>query len=264
MVFTTPDSIVEGCWRRVCPLYGFDERDRIYLRGSAVPFELEGFQFLITAGHVCMASDGTPTPLFTVGENMRRWPLTGIRGAWQHMPGSHDIDVAVIGLDSECAADLGQRYLFVSQAQTAPVDTSSEDVYMIAGYPHSRNKTSYRGGTVSVSATATCLITPYIQDPLRIPATDKTEEHHFGLMVPAQPIRRYTGGQFGLPSVAGMSGGGVWRLEVDANVRLLGEPRLAGIGIEFHRQYQCFVAARIDVVIPLANDLRERIRDETV
>lgn len=52
-----------------------------------------------------------------------------------------------------------------------------------------------------------------------------------------------------------MSGGGVWRLEINLSSGLATTPLLVGIGIEHHRTEETFVVSRIQNAIPLAHDL---------
>jgi hypothetical protein len=54
-----------------------------------------------------------------------------------------------------------------------------------------------------------------------------------------------------------MSGGGVWRVEIDTVQRLAKTPSLVGIGVEYHNSRKTFVATRIQAVSPLAWDLAD-------
>src|ERR1019366_6463244 len=91
-------AIGETIHRRICPLYTFDNRNRIHIAGSGVPFRAGEFRFLLTAAHVCFDSSKTPVPLFTMGSERPR-ALCGRRGAWEYIPGkTPDIDLSVIAL----------------------------------------------------------------------------------------------------------------------------------------------------------------------
>lgn len=54
-----------------------------------------------------------------------------------------------------------------------------------------------------------------------------------------------------------MSGGGIWRLDIDIPNRLATTPLLVGIGIEHHKSKGIFVATRVQQAIPLLQDLIE-------
>ena len=48
-------TIIDTMYGRVRPLYGQDDRRRVQLLGSAVPFGSGQSSFLITAGHIVKA-----------------------------------------------------------------------------------------------------------------------------------------------------------------------------------------------------------------
>ena len=52
-----------------------------------------------------------------------------------------------------------------------------------------------------------------------------------------------------------MSGGGVWKFEIDIHRRYATIPQLVGILIEHHSNKNVFVASRIQLAIPLVHDL---------
>jgi hypothetical protein len=122
VLWTSLESVAEGIYRRVCPLYGVDHRDHLHVVGSAIPFDSRGFRFLLSAAHVCLEDDGPPRPLFTMGAE-KEWPLVGRRGSWEYKPTQMpDIDIAVIGLDDACADDLQQYYQFTTPADVATLE----------------------------------------------------------------------------------------------------------------------------------------------
>lgn len=90
-------SIGDTINRRVCPLYSYDERERVYMLGSAVPFKSGGISFLITVAHIILANEGN-VPLFTWGTKgplLLRRP----RLAWEYDPRrTPDLDIALIAL----------------------------------------------------------------------------------------------------------------------------------------------------------------------
>src|SRR5205823_5712833 len=67
VLWTSLESVAEGIYRRVCPLYTVDHRDHFHVAGSAIPFDSRGFRFLLSAAHVCVRENGAPRPLFTMG-----------------------------------------------------------------------------------------------------------------------------------------------------------------------------------------------------
>jgi hypothetical protein len=255
VVWMPLDTIIETAYRRVCPLYSFDDRNRVYLRGSAVPFATGGLRFLITAAHTCVI-DQKPVPLFVYGRE-RPHALTQRRGAWQYRPGvDTDLDVAVIALDDEAADDLQLYHWFCTPADVSVVVPKTPGMhYLIAGYPVSRNR--IRPLRYGLPSRATGLITGEIVSVKTSRAVDKGDENHFALAFPHEKVPRAGGGDFHVPPPYGMSGGGVWRLEIDTVRRFAKTPSLVGIGIEYHKAQKVFVATRIQTVAPLALDLAD-------
>lgn len=245
-------AIGETIHRRVCPLYTFASRDRIHIAGSGVPFRAGGFRFLLTAAHVCFDSSKAPIPLFTMGAERPR-ALCGRRGAWEYKPGkTPDIDLSVIALDNDLADELEREYQFSTPADTSNATMKTPGVhYLIAGYPAERNSI---GNSDSIAPRATHLITGDIRGTGDVPS-DKSDAYHFVLGYPGKMVPTHTGGRFRVPKMQGMSGGGVWRIEIDVPRKLATSPSLVGIGIEYHKAKQIFVATRVEAAIPLVNDL---------
>ncbi len=255
MVWVPLDVLIETAYRRVVPLYSFDGRDRPYLLASAVPFESGSLRFLITAAHTCF-SKRKPIPLFVYGEK-RLHALKGLRGAWEYRQGlDPDLDIAVIALDDTCADDLQQRHVFCTPSDVAGVVPKTPGIhYLIVGYPASRNRR--RPPQYGLPSKATALITGDICNVSSVRGVDKTEEVHFAIPFPHKKVPTSGGGEFQVPPSYGMSGGGVWRLEIDPVYKLVSKPLLVGIGIEYHSAQKTFVATRVQAAAPLASDLAD-------
>ena len=67
MLWASLNSVAEGIYRNVCPLYTVDHRDRVYVAGSAIPFNSDG-RFLLSAAHMCFAECRQPVSLFILGQ----------------------------------------------------------------------------------------------------------------------------------------------------------------------------------------------------
>ena len=248
------DVFIDTTYRRVVPLYSFDERGHPFLLASSVPFQDGNLRFLITAAHCCF-KDGKPLPLFVYGEN-RPHALTDLRGAWEYKPGHEpDFDVAVIRLEASCADDLQERHWFSTPDDVKSVLPKTPRIhYLIAGYPASRNRK--KPIQYGLPSRATALITGDIASIDEVSCIDKTEEHHFAIAFPYEKVPGQRGKEFHVPPPYGMSGGGVWRVEIDPVERTVSRPYLVGIGVEYHKTLKIFVATRVQVVTPLAADLR--------
>jgi hypothetical protein len=245
-------AICEPIHRRICPLYTFDYRNRPYVTGTAVPFRIGEFRFLLTAAHACFDSSKTPIPLFTIGAT-RPHALRGRRGAWEYVPArTPDIDLAVMELEGDAIADLEAEYQFSTPADTSTVKPKTPGIhYLIAGYPAERNRIRSLN---SLPSLATYLITGDIQNTCEM-HLDKLDATHFALGLPGRVVPKLGGGRFRVPKVQGMSGGGVWRIEIDIPRQLATTPLLVGAGIEYHKTKQLFIVTRVQTAIPLIMDL---------
>lgn len=255
-MWTPLNTIGETMYRRVCPLYTFDDAKRVQVVGSAVPFDNGGFQFMITATHVCFdRATKLPIPLFTMGHEEPRF-LSGARIAWDYKPGSTpDVDLTLIHLPHEEAANLQRQYQFTTPSTTSePMRKTPRIHYVIAGYPATRNR--FVSPKFYPSARATHLITGDVTTVQQLQLPDKSDLTHFAISLPYKTVPTLLGGQFQVPKVSGMSGGGIWRLEIDIARTLADTPLLVGIGIEHHRSKGVFIATRVQQAMPLAHDLR--------
>jgi hypothetical protein len=243
-------------YRRVCPLYTFDNARCAHVVGSAVPFKVESFCFLITATHACFErGSDVAVPVFTLGHEGSR-VLTGRRIKWAYKRGVNpDLDISLIELTSTEARDLEQRYQFTTPAETATTKPKTPGVhYVVAGYPAARNR--FVSPSLYPTPKATHLFTGDIQSVNGLAhLVDKTDEAHFALSLPYEKVPRPGGGYFRVPKAAGMSGGGIWRVDVDipANANLASTPLLVGIGIEHWKGM--FIGTRVQQAIPLLEDL---------
>jgi hypothetical protein len=222
--------------------------------GSAVPFRSGNLAFLVTAAHVCLDPRKQTIPLFTWGTSGPRL-LQQQRLVWEYTPGrTPDADIALIALTQDDLVDLSISYQFSDPTTIATTKAIAPSIhYLIAGYPSVRNKVKSRNQ--SPPAMATYLMTGNIQSVATLQHTDKTDRHHFALCFGGDEVRTLDGGSFHIPRPQGMSGGGVWQLEIDFLSGLATTPLLVGIGIEYHKIEETFVASRIENAIPLAHDL---------
>jgi hypothetical protein len=253
-------ALLETMHRRVCPLYTFDDARRVQVLGSAVPFDSGGLRFLVTATHVALNSrTRLGVPLFTMGHEAPLF-LGGRRISWAYEPGATpDIDLTLIELREEEAADLEKQYHFTTPAETTMTRPKTPGIhYVIAGYPAVRNR--FVSPKHYPSARATHLLTGDIGGVEELDLPDKAPDYHFSVHLPFDEVPKADGGKFRVPKPQGMSGGGVWLLDIDMRSRLASTPLLVGIGSEYHKSKRLFVAMRIHAAIPLLHDLIDYVQ----
>ncbi|WP_139826477.1 hypothetical protein [Derxia lacustris] len=255
-VITPLAAISDTFHKRVCPLYSFDIAGKPFLIGSSVPFLVGEDAFLLTAAHVCFDKRCQPVPLFTWAD-MTPVSLTHRRVAWNYLAGkTPDTDVALIALSRSDAATLKDNYWFSDISSVSTTRPKTPGVhYLLAGYPFAQNKVTTT--CMSPPALATHLITGHIESLKITKLRDKTHECHFALAFPASPLTDLNGKSFRIPKPQGMSGGGVWRLNIDTVSKEASTPQLVGIGIECHvsKSSRVFIATRVQIALALAPDL---------
>lgn len=177
--------------------------------------------------------------------------LCGRRGAWEFKPGNTpDIDLCVMALDDDLADELQRVCQFITPVETSVTKPKTPGIhYLIAGYPAERNSIKN-----SIAPLATHLVTGDIKATVKA-FPNKSDGFHFALGHPGKTVPTYTGNRFRVPKVQGMSGGGIWRLEIDIRSKLSTSPLLVGIGIEYYKTKRVFVATRVQAAIPLVDDL---------
>ena len=164
-------------------------------------------------------------------------------------------------LNESCADDLERYYQFSTPCDTTTAIPPTPGVhYLNAGYPASRNHVGPLH--LGLPATATFLVTGDIRNVSGFASSDKNDEHHFALFIPSKQVPKLRGGTFVVPRPNGMSGGGIWRFEMDTLRGWTTSPELVGIGIEYHKREKLFLAARVQAAIPLVQELlKMRARD---
>jgi hypothetical protein len=157
-----------------------------------------------------------------------------------------------MALDDDLADELERVYEFATPAGTSNITTKTPGVhYLIAGYPAERNLMSSTG---LIAPRATHLVSGDIKEgAYGLPG--KSDDVHFVLGHPGKTVPTHAGGRFRVPKVQGMSGGGVWRIEIDIPRKLSTLPSLVGIGIEYHKLQRVFVGTRVQTAIPLVDHL---------
>ena len=234
------ETLATNYHTRLCPLYLWDGQGAAII-GTGIPFLLGERGYIVTAAHVLMKLQ-RGGGLFTVG-NSGFIPLLAEKAAITADP-RIDIDMGLIGLLDEEEAAMNVRYHFTTPADCSVlIEHDARIVHLFMGYPYTRNKLP-APSVPEVRVTPTYLITNRLLDVSSLKLEKKAPEVHFAMSMPKKKVRRFDGSAAGVPEMGGMSGGGVWRVELDRTGQVL-SATLVGIGIEHHGNKSTIIATKI-------------------
>ncbi|MHB1587912.1 MAG: hypothetical protein ACYCRH_12980 [Acidiferrobacteraceae bacterium] len=224
--------------------------------GSCLLLEIDGVPLVVTAAHIL--DQRTQYTLYIAGRAGTR--LVPLRGGvtvstlkWEEGRSSDHFDTAMWIPPDQAVKRLG-AVTFLNDARISPIRQPSADrLYTALGLPVSRNKKAVDHVTRSISPRASMYTAPVdgmpeLASPLRVTGCD-----HLFLRF---ETRSFTGdgaceNTFG---PRGLSGGPLLDLgdftSTESYARdPTGSARLAGMVIEYHREYHALVSVRIDTVI---------------
>lgn len=256
--FTSPfGPLADICSKlvnNVCPLFVLKGPRQPFLIGTGVPLQIGRVSVIATAAHV-LGRLGVASVL-TFG-NRRSLLLSGERRGFVHKPHrTIDVDLAVIVLTDSERDELRSRVTFSYSHDFVSTRPAHEIAfYSLVGFPHSRNKASTRLLRETYAA-ANYFISRTLVPLSEIKSQDKFGNVHFALAAPRNGAIGVQGESVGFPSPAGLSGGGVWRLDFSQVAGAAPEPRLAGIGIEYCRTPGAFVCTRVENIVGMVEDLQ--------
>ncbi len=229
----------------VRPLFTEDVyQRRVNPLGSCVLVSINDVKFAFTAAHV-MRKDGfrnefneVPMGLATPGGRMvsfeRAEPVFSAR-----LGNDPDLDIGLVRFAPEIWSE-HQDCEFLSTKDCErdhQDDRSGKSFYLLIGYPGSRKMTKIETG--QIKQRSVCIAT--------VPASQKqytnlriTPTNHLLLEYDERNVS-YQGRRHLPPSLAGISGGGVFHVQKETN-----DVRLVGIITESHRSQGLIVATRID------------------
>lgn len=239
--------------RRVCPLFVLTAPGRPLLIGTGTPVQIGRVSVIVTAAHV-LRPYGNASVL-TLGVD-GAVDLTGEKRGFAYIRGqTADLDLALIVLNDEERSQVRLHYdMSYFQSCGSPDRSRAGAFYVVAGYPQSQNKMSPRLMR-SNRAVGDFYILRH-----RVPVADlrlegKYDALHFALGAPPKSAISGDGRRVSFPSPSGLSGGGVWRLEIRRSAAAAPKPRLVGILIEHHKQPGVFICTRVREVERMVLDL---------
>lgn len=245
---------------RVCPIYqSRSESWGHILIGTAVPLIINKKYYMVTAAHVL--NEVRRGRIITSGaESLIEFPVN-YRSIGYIKNESIDVDIALMEIPNEATVQLLSRFHFTTVDElgtVAPYDKWT--LYGFVGYPGEKNPRPQRGDALR-RATPMFFV---MRDFARIDkyfGDGKRENVHCGFSLDISKIRDV---HF-RPGVAfdphGMSGGGIWQIQIDPNTGRVSAPKLVGIGIEYHEADATLVFTRIHCVILLFDEFYEFMKN---
>jgi hypothetical protein len=257
------EALLSNLGRYVCPIYvKQDIRNQTpYLIGTGTLFQDGDESYLITAKHVI--DDALNEQLIIAGDNTFI-KVYGEQISWEHKQGKKiNYDVCVIHLHPKIADRLRSFYRFSEPTDISDISEYNKLIlYAFLGHPHTRNKPQ-RSSVEKVMVTPYYYVLREFLDITKLKTQGKNPTIHFAL---AAPFKKATDINFARrkpPEPHGISGGGVWKIELDRNTGLAHNASLVGIGIEYLREQSAFIATKIHVAIYAQLMLKEHITDDS-
>lgn len=237
----------------ICPLFVLTGPRKPFLIGTGVPLQIGSVSVIATAAHVLARIGRASVLTFSSSGTIA---LSGERRGFGFAPGqTADVDLAVIVLTDEERDELRKRVTFSYSIDFESLPAERNAFYGLIGFPHSRNKVSPRL-LREPYAVATYFITRAIVPLSKVGSPGKYDQVHFALGAPRKTATGANGRPTGFPAPAGISGGGVWQLDISRSATAAPVPRLVGIGIEYCKHPAAFVCTRIENVSAMVADLQ--------
>lgn len=262
----TVAQVVDQLKSRVCPIFRRagprEGRETPPQLGTGILYGFGQCSLIITAGHV-VESVGNglvlrgPGPKETVAAFHHlhpTHPIWNVRGPYEAA------DVACIPLGLELAQEISQLSEFTDPVEIGDVDDIAPDcdaLYVLIGFPHSKNKSAVTDPKTGLARKPWGNTVFSAQFNTRLPSeflNGLSDSTHFVLQAAREYIESQTGEKRKAPEMAGMSGGGIWKLDVIKGTEFVKRCRLVGTFIE--REAQGGVIVIRAVKLTWATDLK--------
>src|SRR5262249_28324465 len=153
--------------------------------------------------------------LATLGAGSLR-VLKGRRVAYELGPLNEvDFDIAALALSAEAAPDLRRRYTFTTLTDLGNLrNLTSQSRFLVAGYPASTNPVRM-SRNLKLRARPVSYVSSNLVHLADISSQAKAPLVHFGVGVSRERLLDFANVPVAFTKPYGMSGGGIWRLEIE-------------------------------------------------
>lgn len=257
------EALLVNLGRYVCPIYvKQDIRSQTpYLIGTGTLFQDGDESYLITAKHVI---DEAGDEQLIIGGDNTFIKLRGEQISWEYKQGKNiAYDVCVIRIHPMMADKLKNFYRFSEPTDVSDIAEYNKLIlYAFLGYPYTRNKPQ-RSTVEKVVVTPYYYVLREFLDITKLKTPDKDSTIHFALAAPFKKAMDINFARHRPPEPHGISGGGVWKIELDRNTGLAHAASLVGIGIEYLSEQNAFIATKIHTAIYAQLMLKNSIKDDS-
>jgi hypothetical protein len=231
----------------ICPIYSINEKNAPELLGSSVLLKVSKLHFLVTAAHVIKENKNSTLYLFG------RTKLIELIGTVYTTPFNVSInskesknEFAFMLLDDLTIQEL-IHFEYLNNTDIEPNDYPHEKkLYTFVGYPASKNKPRYDIKSIKRSVFSftnnSCGISDYIKLGVE-------QYSHINISFDKYKGIDNQGRIKIMPDPWGMSGGGIWSSIDLSSFPLKYNPKLVGIGIEYHKKEKIMLGIKISLVI---------------
>lgn len=238
------------------PVYLRQTTGRLHALGSAVFLALGERRFLVTAAHVAdeMLAGSSEIGFGTdLAPSRPRFVTTVLPRSGRRR--DDVLDIAVAEVEPQ---ELVDKRITAVPPRVFDIEGGSygDDLFLAAGYPHTRQKPRVKDNSIDAYLYRTAALAK------DVPATDDLRQ--FLLDLDFNRRRLFVEGrQFTGPSLEGMSGGGIWRVDEDDR-----SFRLAAVLTEYDQGKRRIRATRLWFVLAAIwnefPELRHHIPEETI
>lgn len=187
--------------------------------------------------------------------------------AFEYLPGrDRDHDVCVARLPLEAIHNLHPHFHFVQFSDLSDVDSYDKfTLYAFVGYPHSRNKPRPLRVNEQIKLKPYYYCVREFRKIEELGSKDKYSATHLAFDAPFKLARDVSLERHVQPPVpSGVSGCGVWMIQMDRATGKVLRKSLVAVGIEYLIRDNAFIATRVSSTFPAITHLMNSQEDDVI
>jgi hypothetical protein len=216
-----------------------------YLVGTGTLYRFDSDIFLITAMHVI---DELKDGLIITGGKNGFIRFASEKAAFEYKKGTNrDHDICIVRIPSSVVENLHTHYQIVEKTEISIVNPYDKlTFYAFVGYPHSKNKPKPNSVSKEIVLKPFYYVLREFLDIGKLDSIDKYEDLHVAFNAPFKQFRDISLQNYiQPPKPNGISGCGVWKIELNKDTGQVDRLSLVAVGIEYLKKDNAFVATLI-------------------